>query len=251
MNHVLPRIDSPRFSCPTCNALASQHWKQLFSPVSGWGSQQSLKRVFDVAPEDEEHIDPMQDPDSAWSASQCAACGNHSLWIGDELVFPSPGFESEGIPAPNADMPTQIKELYLEASAVLPHSRRAAAALCRAALEMLAKELTPDLDKKVQLDGRLVALAKSETTGLDKLLQVIRHVGNKALHGADPEDVSVMTFLQDSGTTEIATLFFTAINDLAYEHLTRPKLQQEAYDSLPQGVRENYEKKTQAAQSTP
>lgn len=247
MTYSPPQIDSPRFSCPACSALASQEWKRIIYQPMGWGKSTGYLSIFDISPADEEYLNPEQEIGTEWSASRCAACGNHSLWIGDRLAYPMPSSDELGVPEPNSDLPKPVKELYLEAAAVLPHSKRASAALCRAALEMLAKHLTPNLDKKVQLDGRLIALTKGESTGLDKLLQVIRHVGNKALHGADESDNSVTAFLHDSSTPQIAGLFFVALNDLAYEHITRARLQQEAYDALPQGVRANFETKVEAA----
>lgn len=247
MSYVPPIKDSHRFTCPTCNALASQKWKSLLYPTGLWENMTNYLAVIDIDPEDEEYADPQQGEQDIWSASHCAACGNHALWIGENLVYPLSASDGEGIPQPNPDMPEPVKDLYREAAAVLPHSRRAAAALCRAALEMLAKHLTPELDSKLKLDGRLVALTRGESTGLDKSLQVIRHVGNKALHGADAADDLVTTFLQDSSTPQIAGLFFVALNDLVHEHITRPRIQQEAYDALPEGVRVNFESKVEAS----
>jgi hypothetical protein len=178
-----------------------------------------------------------------WVASLCAGCEDQSLWINGQLAFPVESLDLGDVPEPNSDMPQRVIDLYREAAAVLPHSRRAAAALCRAALEELAKFLTPELDPKIKLDGRLVNLSARMAEDTTLALQVIRHVGNTALHGERDGDESVVIYL-DGSDNEIAGMFFVAINDLATELISRPAKIKAAYAKLPQTVREDFERKS-------
>lgn len=239
-----PQYQQSRFNCPRCGAYASHEWRELL--------YQDPNGTFDELWDRDKRtlINPFEGTEErtgiAWSASLCVGCEEHSLWLGARLMFPSEveveAFEVQG---PSEDLPPRVADLYREAVAVLPHSRRAAAALCRAALEALAKELTANMPLDLKLDGRLVALADRLPEHTSLALQVIRNVGNKALHGASGGDESVAIYL-DGSDGEIAEMFFVAINDLAYELITRPKRIREAYDRLPEGVRKNFEGKVKA-----
>jgi hypothetical protein len=166
-----------------------------------------------------------------------------SLWIHDRLVYPD--VNNAGIPEvdePNGDLPAAVLELYIEAAAVLPHSKRAAAALCRTALERLAKHLTSDLPADRRLDGRLVHLGKSISTSTLKALNIVRYTGNTALHGQKDGDQSAVIYLDEDDST-IATVFFAAINALADELITRPRVVQELYEQMPDGMRTAFDEK--------
>ncbi|MFK0003368.1 hypothetical protein [Paenarthrobacter sp. NPDC090522] len=81
------------------------------------------------------------------------------------------------------------------------------------------------------------------------ILQVIRHVGNTALHRERDGDESVVIYLDDSDN-DIASMFFVAINDLAHELITRPAQIRAAYAKLPATVRADFERKS-GIQPTP
>jgi hypothetical protein len=174
-----------------------------------------------------------------WSATQCAGCHQYSLWIGTRLVYPA---STAAVDPPNPDLPDSSRELYREAAAVLPHSRRAAAALCRASLEAFVKEQTSDMAPSARLDDRLNELSKQVPSWLADLLDSIRHVGNVSLHGARDDDQSVVMYL-DEADSEVPTLFFGAINFLADELVTKRRRAKELKEALPEGVRETIERK--------
>lgn len=181
--------------------------------------------------------------DMAWQVTTCHACEKHCLWIGGNLTYPAATRGSDiEVAEPTQDLPVEVAELYKESAALLPHSKRAAAALCRAALERLAKHLTQDLPPSVKLDGRLVALAKRVSSPTLQALNIIRQTGNTALHGEKDGDASAVIFLDESDAT-IADVFFVAINALADELITRPRLMDELYQRLPAGVRGSFEAK--------
>lgn len=241
---VTPKFQASSFTCPRCHALASQEWLDIYkfgndsdtpfqiSDGKGmkWRSEPG-KGAFTVS--------------YSWSASKCYSCEKHSLWINDDLAFPSEmDVEEVDVVAPSEDLPDHVVELYKEAVAVLPHSKRAAAALCRASLERLAKHLTPDLPPDLKLDGRLVHLGKSVSSTTLRALNIVRHTGNTALHGEKDGDQSAVIYLDEDDST-IATVFFMAINALADELITKPKLMDDLYGQLPDGVRSSFEAKQQ------
>lgn len=237
--YVIPKFQAPSFNCPRCHALTGQVWYPLFRSD---GEGEVARQVSDGKAWIEE--DPFPEPTNiSWSASECFSCEKSSLWIYDRLVFPD--VNNAGIPEveePNGDLPAAVLELYLEAAAVLPHSKRAAAALCRAALERLAKHLTSELPADLKLDSRLVHLGKSISSSTLQALNIVRYTGNTALHGLKDGDQSAVIYLDESDST-IATVFFAAINALADELITRPRLVQELYEQMPDGVRMAFDEK--------
>jgi hypothetical protein len=159
------------------------------------------------------------------------------------LAFPDPASKgNSNVPERSADLPPNVASLYDEAAAVLPHSRRAAAARCRAALEQLARQLTSDLPQTVKLDGRLVALSRIVSEATLQALNIVRHVGNTALHGEKDGDESAVMYL-DEDDSSIAEVFFLALNALAEEKIAQPRRIQEMYETLPENVRKSFEAK--------
>lgn len=251
--YLAPSYQVRKFSCPRCGAIAQQDWKGLaYWDGSSWGSQPAMIDIFDMS---DTHIERNEDSEpyevgKRWMASRCGACEDHSLWIDEDLVFPtSADTVIPDVPAPAEDMPDGVRVLYLEAAAVYPYSRRAAAALCRAALERLTKFLTSDLPAKVSLDGRLASLSKNTDPVTYKVLSVIRHVGNTALHGEEDGDESAVIYLGDDRGQDIPDLFFAAMNELVVEKISRPRRIDSLYSALPEGVRANIERKMVEAQA--
>lgn len=240
-----PRHLSTKFNCPRCGAFAGQSWSDLHVP-GGWEyNQQNYVPVHDND-NGEVADDPFdQSKGPLWEVSYCAACEDHSLWIGGSLAYP---YDRRGleVPEPVAGMPDDVRELYVEAAAVMPYSRRAAAALCRASLERLAKRLTAaDLGPKKSLDERLIALSHRTTASLARAVQIIRHAGNTALHGARDDDESVVIYMEGE-EGDLIDLFFVTINELVDELITRPLRIDAAYQLLPEEKREAIRKKLEA-----
>ena len=67
------------------------------------------------------------------------------------------------------------------------------------------------------------------------MLTVIRHVGNKALHGSDTPDDSVVLILDDT-QTELVDLIFESINQLVDELVTKPNSSKRFLAMLPPSV---------------
>lgn len=179
----------------------------------------------------------------AWDLARCYACKKYALWVDKALVFPDPDkLSAAAHHLPSDDMPTDTRTLFQEAVAVLPHSKRAAAALCRAAMERLVKSVDPEAPKKAKLDERLIRLEERISSSTIDILHVLRHVGNTALHGGQDGDESATIYMEEDDET-IAETFFVAINVLVDELITKPKRNAALYGSLPEGVRKSYEEK--------
>lgn len=178
-----------------------------------------------------------------WDASRCFACNHYCLWIEGALSFPEEdAVRALKLHAPNEDMPQDARELFMEAVAVLPHSKRAAAALCRAALERLVKHVDNEAPKKARLDERLVRLEGQVSSPTIDLMNVLRHVGNTALHGEQDGDGSAIIYIDEDDET-IAETFFLVINTIVDELITKPRRSAELYNTLPESVRKAYEAK--------
>jgi hypothetical protein len=226
-----PRFEAASFACPRCNTLAQQDWGALevYDEMSGqWGqaSDEPFGRVESPA---------------RWSLSTCFACKHGSVWRRGELIYPA---NAKSGPAPAVDMPDLVRELFEEARAVTPLSRRAGAALARAALERLLRDLDPDAPRGTKLDGFIARLRTRVSTPLLKLLTPLRHIGNQSLHVADAPDGLVALYL-NSADDELVDLIFAAINSLVDELITRPRVVSELYDQLPPGVREAAERRAE------
>jgi len=174
-------------------------------------------------------VTSLWDSRPTWAMSRCFSCGQGSVWRGASLIFP----EENTYPLPHRDMPGPTRELYEEARVVAARSPRAGAALARAALEKLLKEVRPD--DKGNLDERIAALHDNVGTDLWAGLTVLRHVGNKALHGSDPTDTVVALVLEDEDSNAL-DLLFELINQLVDDLLSKPKRTRALFDKLPGDV---------------
>ncbi len=180
--------------------------------------------------------------ESRWRASTCEYCGKRTVWRGDQIIYPT----MSPAPLPHKDMPEAVETLYNEARAVAAASRRAGAALARAALELLLKELDKEAPAKANLDDRIALVTKKVNTPTAKLLTVCRHVGNKSLHGDDNPDEAVLLLLTDADS-ELMDVIFESINLVVDDLITRPALVDDIYDKVPAGVRASAEAKARKA----
>ncbi len=214
-----PSYRNSKSNCPRCGALAHQTWSDLLiEDGDGFIGARDDKSA---------RPGPFGPEGNYWSMSTCFACDEASVWRGHQLIYPP----ANPLPKPHTDMPDAARELYDEARAVAAISRRAGAALARAALEALLKELRPQSDGR--LDERIAALQPEVSLGLWQILSVLRHTGNKALHGAD-EDGLVAIVMDDDGAT--LSLLLGAINDLTEELVSRPAQAANLFGMLPTGV---------------
>ena len=140
----------------------------------------------------------------------------------DKICYPS----WEGTPPPTEDMPAHIRSLYNEARQIANISPRGSAAISRLAIQELCKSLGGsgrDLNKDI---GMLVQ--KGLPAKIQKALDVVRVVGNKAVHPG------VITFDDDSN---VAIKLLELINIICEIEISQVKKVERLYEKLSDGVK--------------
>lgn len=192
-------------------------------------------------------MDSMQEPTTVpgrswarWWASVCTVptCRRYCLWRDGDLVFPLRG--GAGLPLPAGAMPEHVRELYEEAVLVFGVSRRAGAALARATLEALLRHVDPDAGK-VNLDERMARMESRLSSTLWDTLDLVRHVGNKALHVSGAPDEAVVLVL-DEDDVEVGPALFEIINDVVDETIAKEQKRSRLAELIPEGVRDGVER---------
>lgn len=228
-------LETRILDCPRCKVPAQQVWRTVHLRVDG--AYPSFHDDEDLGVVRRGH------PRPRWKSSECQACREKSLWREGVVVYPV----TSAAPAPHAAMPADVRELYDEAGQVLAISRRAGAALARAALERLVRELDVDGGPKDKLDDRIARLSKVVSTPLAAGLDIVRFIGNDSLHGSGDQEL-VYLYLSDTDPA-VTMLMFETINELVDELLVRPKQTKALWDKLPQGVKAAIERKRKAVEN--
>ena len=196
------------WSCPNCHVFGRQTWTDLLKE-EGYGESKKFT------------------PFKGFATSQCYQCDHVLVWFNDQILYPA----TMDVVGPHPDMPTPARETYLEAAKVLDASPRAAAALIRLALEELCRELgvTGDLNDAIR-----TLVKRGLRTEIKKALDVVRVVGNKAIHPGtiDPSD-----------TRERTTAIFALLNMIVDDQISRPKALEAMYEALPAEVKEQIERR--------
>ncbi|MCH8127435.1 DUF4145 domain-containing protein [candidate division KSB1 bacterium] len=167
-----PKFNTDGFNCPHCHAYADQHFGMTIMTVG--------ERNYGLI--------------QKYWASRCMRCSEFALWINEKLVYPT----TQTAPAPNPDLPDDIKTDYDEAREILDKSPRGAAALLRLGIQKLCKELG-EPGKNINADiGTLVE--KGLSPKIQQALDILRVVGNHAVHPCqidldDKDDVAQKLFL--------------------------------------------------------
>lgn len=181
-----PVFKAAGFKCPRCGRVAHQDWKQFHV----LNSEEDDFEVFNDAPQSAmllvarsmEATVPNPGPadraraerrwaDDAqqWWASRCYSCKRSSVWRGGRLLYP----RVSTAPVAHADMPAEAQELYDEAREVFAVSPRAGAALARATLERLLRQLDPEAGN-IDLAARIERIVPKVSSSLAQMLTVIR-----------------------------------------------------------------------------
>ena len=205
-----PDIDYEAFNCPHCEAYAyqKQHRCHINNPIRYKDiAASSMKKQSNFYP-----IEGMR-------LCLCDHCNRYSIWINEEMVYPSLSIA----PLPSDDMPDDVKEDFMEARKVIEISPRSAAALLRLSLQKLLQHLGEN-GKNIDHDiGELVK--KGLKSKIQKALDSVRVIGNEAVHPG-------VLDLKDN--KEIAIVLFKLLNMIIYEMITEPKEINELYNGLPQ-----------------
>lgn len=143
-----------------------------------------------------------------FSVATCSACGDISIWIQKEIVYP----KQTPVATPNLDMEQEIQDLYIEASTIVVDSPKGATALLRLALQLLLKQLGKSGNNINNDIKELVSEGLSPK--IQQALDLLRVVGNNAVH---PGQID----LEDG--RDIALKLFHVLNFIADEMITKPK----------------------------
>lgn len=132
------------------------------------------------------------------------------------------------LPAPNTDLPKTICDIYLEASYIFEQSPRASAALLRLCLQQLLQYLGfhGAINEMIKQ-----AVQKGVPEHIQQFMDITRHHGNAAAHGGD-------LALNPDENRDNTEYLFTVINTLAECLITRPREAKEAYNKLPESIRQ-------------
>lgn len=211
VKYIAPKRGENSFTCPYCGTLSNVMWDDR---GIGWnGSYYALHNISNLS----ERV----------SISTCVACGKYHIWCNDDMLLPL----DSSIPMPNEDMPKTVEEIYLEARSVYPHSKRAAVALLRLAVQVLCKELGEE-GKNINEDIRNL-VSKGLPVQIQQALDSIRVIGNNAVH---PGEINV-------NEDDVAGTLFSILNLIVEYLITQPKKISEIYGNLPQGALEGVERR--------
>lgn len=203
-----PSLNLQAFNCPHCNAYANQRWWDVMRNTSKGAEQQKRFRF-----------------------SICAHCNKSSYWFLQEMIYPN----KVTAPLPNVDLPEDVKIDFEEARQIANLSPKGAAALLRLIIQKICIHLGEpgkNLDKDI---GSLVA--KGLLPGVQKALDIVRVVGNESVHPG-------VIDLNDNPKT--VSILFDLINMIADQMITRHKVVDELFESLPAPKKDAIEKRDQS-----
>jgi hypothetical protein len=194
MTYIQPEVFLKSFTCPHCGTISKQDWR--------------TRNLFftDVSTKDAE-----------LRIGRCQHCDDVTIWLRTKMIFPETG----NCPFPNAEMPANVKKLYLEAASIHTKSPRGAAALLRLAIQVLCEELGED-GNNINTDiGSLVS--KGLPSIVQQSLDVVRVTGNDAVH---PGQI-------DTDDAETVGQLFQLINVIIEYMIALPKKVSGIYSNLP------------------
>lgn len=202
-----PKHGNRKFHCLHCNVYALQSWEQVV--------------VYDEVMEKVGN-DPVKDAIFSFKKGEvevsfCTHCREATFWLGGNIIYPP----RRAAPPANSDLPSDVKQVYNEASAIADQSPRAASALLRLAIQMLFEHRgrTGNLNTNIK---NLVKEGISQQ--IQQALDIVRVTGNHAVH---PGEIIF------DDTTNVQAIF-ELINIIADELITRPEKLQSLYDKLPE-----------------
>lgn len=138
------------------------------------------------------------------------------------MVYPDRG----PAPAPNPEMPNEVKPDYEEAASILSRSPRGAAALLRLAIQKLCFHLGGG-GKNINDDIKML-VEKGLPSQVQQALDVVRVTGNNAVH---PGQI-------DANDVEIAASLFPLVNVIVEYMIELPNRIGGLYNALPDGAKQ-------------
>lgn len=230
---MIPEYGNKKFQCPHCNTVASQEWftaNNAGSTARGIIHHLYLNYRPSIRDYAQEYIasflkeidrgfqnDFYDFVPKGFSVATCSSCGDFTLWVNKEIVYP----KKTTLPPPNEDLNEDIKALYLEASSILVDSPKGATALLRLALQKLLEQVGKS-GKNINNDIKSL-VAEGLSPKIQQALDLLRVIGNNAVH---PGQIN----LDDN--TEIAQKLFGILNFIAEELISKPKELENLYADL-------------------
>jgi Domain of unknown function (DUF4145) len=245
--YVPPSITETAFNCPRCGALAKQTWFALQAaaldkdslPLRITEEQLLEKDLFkDIKDKEERAIAEIKARRAARgtpiidrganrythhdvlnvNVSQCFNCNEIALWTSASMAWPV----QNNAPAPNQDLPEEVRLDFEEAGRIVQLSPRGAAALLRLAIQKLCKELG---GAGKSIDNDIAALVKDGlNVRIQQALDIVRVIGNEAVH---PGTIDLRDDIQT------ATKLFDLVNIIAETMISQPKHIEALYNGLP------------------
>ncbi len=212
IKYIEPATGKNSFTCPHCGVISLMHF-HCISYID--------KKVIGF--QEDKHAG------NSWvQVATCHNCAKHIVWVDNIYAYPDIVAEEA-----NPDMPEEVKQLYNEAGLIYNKSPRAACALLRLAIDRLCNELGEtdrDINKNI---GELVK--KGLPTSVQQALDVVRVVGNKAVHPGQ-----IAFDVDDVGT---ATMLMRLLNIIVSRMISEPKEIAGLYDQLPESVKQSITKR--------
>jgi hypothetical protein len=261
---VVPALGLDRFTCPypDCGAIAHQTWfKALIEGYNDNGKPWLMTQAEGERLKKDPQFKDMQpfvekmvaksiffetESDATWRrktdlmnvhVSGCFSCKGVSIWRADELIYPA----SKISVAPNEGMPDDVKVVFLEANEIIDKSPKGAAALLRLCVQRLMPHLG---EKGGNINDDIASLvSKGLDTRIQKALDVVRVVGNNAVH---PGQID----LDDDKT--IAANLVGLVNLIVETQITQKKHIDQLFDAVvPDSVKAQIEKRDAPEQIAP
>jgi hypothetical protein len=261
---IVPALGLDRFTCPypDCGAIAHQTWFK--ARVEGydddgkpWLMTQAEAEKFKRDPQLKSMVTFIEkmlakkiffeiESEGAWRritelmnihVSRCFSCSGVAIWHGDELIYPV----NKIAVAPDEGMPDDVKTVFLEANEIIDKSPKGAAALLR----LCVQKLMPHLGEKGEnINADIASLvSKGLDTRIQKALDVVRVVGNNAVH---PGQID----LDDDKT--IAANLFGLVNLIVETQITQKRHIDQLFDAVvPDRVKVQIEKRDAPKQIAP
>lgn len=208
VKYIEPATDKKSFTCPHCGVVSLMHF-----------------HCISYIDKDLLEFHERKHGGNSWvQVATCHNCCKHIIWVDNIYAYPDIVAEEA-----NSDMPEGVKQLYNEAGLIYNKSPRAACALLRLAIDRLCNELGEtdrDINKNI---GELVK--KGLPTSVQQALDVVRVVGNKAVHPGQ-----IAFDVDDVGT---ATMLMRLLNIIVSRMISEPKEIAGLYDQLPESVKQS------------
>lgn len=204
--YILPDFKLSAFTCPHCYTNSYMRYKE----------DRFQEDAFSTGPHSFDFKNVLK-------IARCENCGKKIIWIDENYVYPDIISEEA-----NKDMPDSVKQLYNEAGLIYNKSPRAACALLRLAIEKLCNELG---ENERDINKNIASLVKKGLPiTIQKALDVVRVVGNKAVHPGQIEF--------DVDNKETAIMLMKLVNLITDRMISEPKEISSLYERLPNSTKE-------------